>query len=87
MKTKIAIAGLGWWGKIMVSRLSNSTKVDIVNLIDPVPDEEAVLLSQSKNLKLLNDYNQAIENEDIDAVILCSLTTLLLSNTITPDDK
>jgi len=58
LKTKIAIAGLGWWGKVMVSRLSNSTKVDIVNLIDPVPDEEAVLLSQSKNLKLLNDYNQ-----------------------------
>ena len=82
MKTKIAIAGLGWWGKVMVSRLSNSTKVDIVNLIDPVPDEEAVLLSQSKNLKLLNDYNQAIENEDIDAVILCTPNLFHMDQTI-----
>ena len=45
---KIAIAGLGWWGKVIINRLSNSKKVKIVFLIDPQPDNEAKTIAKSK---------------------------------------
>jgi hypothetical protein len=35
----------------MINRLSSSSKVKIVNLIDPYPDEDAVKLAEDKNLK------------------------------------
>jgi len=49
---KISIAGLGWWGKVMIERLSHSNKLEIVNLIDPFPDQEALKLAKTHNLEL-----------------------------------
>ena len=42
---KIAIAGLGWWGKVIIDRLSMSKTIDISYIIDPNPDEDAIKLA------------------------------------------
>ena len=55
---KLIIAGLGWWGKVMIQRLSSSKKVNIVILIEPYPDKEALQLAKNFNLDISNDFAQ-----------------------------
>jgi predicted dehydrogenase len=79
---KIAIAGLGWWGKLMINRLSVSKDLDIAYLIDPQPDDDAIILAKSKNLNIFNDFNEAINNNKIDGIILCTPNIFHMDQTI-----
>ena len=79
---KIAIAGLGWWGKVIINRLSLSQYINLVYLIDPEPDDEAVNLAESKNLKIFNDFDEAIQKNKIDGVILCTPNSYHMNQTI-----
>ena len=63
---KLIIAGLGWWGKVMIQRLSSSKKVKIVNLIEPYPDKEALQLAKNFNFDISNDFEQAVKSIDFD---------------------
>ena len=53
MAIKISIAGLGWWGKVMIERLSRSNKLEIVNFKKDDQQEEknlnTVILLNPKN--------------------------------------
>ena len=82
METKVSIAGLGWWGKVMINRLSSSSKLKIVNLIDPYPDEDAVNLADDKNLKIFTEFDEAFQEETIDAIILCTPNSFHMDQTI-----
>src|SRR5687767_2216396 len=65
-----AVVGLGWWGKQIVNSLhGKSDKITIVRgvEIDPAPVED--FLSE-KALPLYTDYQQALDDAEIDAVIL-----------------
>ena len=66
---KLIIAGLGWWGKVMIQRLSLSKKVKIVNLIEPYPDKEALQLAENFNLDISNDFEQAVKSIDFDGIV------------------
>jgi predicted dehydrogenase len=79
---KISIAGLGWWGKVMINRLSSSNKVKIVNLIDPYPDEDALKLAESKDLRIFDEFDDAIKNDNINAIILCTPNSFHMEQTI-----
>ena len=65
---KLIIAGLGWWGKVMIQRLSLSKKVKIVNLIEPYPDKEALQLAKNFNLDISNDFEQTVKSIDFDGI-------------------
>ena len=82
MVIKISIAGLGWWGKVMINRLSSSNKVKIVNLIDPYPDEDALKLAESKDLRVFDEIDDAIKNDNINAIILCTPNSFHMEQTI-----
>ena len=79
---KIAIAGLGWWGKVIINRLSVSKDIDIAYLIDPKPDDDAIILASSKNLNIFNDFNEAINNNKIDGIVLCTPNIFHMDQTI-----
>ena len=79
---KIAIAGLGWWGKVIIDRLSMSKTIDISYIIDPKPDEDAIKLAKSMNLNILNDFDEAINNNKIDGIILCTPNIFHMDQTI-----
>ena len=79
---KIAIAGLGWWGKVIIDRLSMSKVIDISYIIDPKPDEDAIKLAKSMNLNILNDFDEAINNNKIDGIILCTPNIFHMDQTI-----
>jgi len=79
---KIAIAGLGWWGKVIIDRLSMSKTIDISYIIDPNPDEDAIKLAKSMNINILNDFDEAINNNKIDGIILCTPNIFHMDQTI-----
>ena len=79
---KIIIAGLGWWGKVMIHRLSSSKKVKIVNLIEPYPDKEALQLAKSFNLEISYDFDKAVKSIDFDGIILCTPNSFHKNQTI-----
>ena len=33
----VAVAGLGWWGKVIIEALKDNPKIRVVKTIDPVP--------------------------------------------------
>ena len=79
---KLAIAGLGWWGKVIIDRLSSSNDIDIVFLIDPDPDLKAIELAKSKNLKIIHDFEDVVNKNMIDGVILCTPNSFHMDQTI-----
>ena len=66
----------------MINRLSSSNKVKIVNLIDPYPDEDALKLAESKDLRIFDEFDHAIKNDNIDAIILCTPNSFHMEQTI-----
>ena len=78
----LAIVGIGWWGKVIVDRLSNSNHINISYLVDPNPDDEAIKLAETKNLHIFKDFNDAIKNNKTDGIILCTPNTLHMNQTI-----
>jgi len=66
---KIAVIGLGWWGKTIVDCLQESDRVRVVKGMDV--DLEAVRgFAESKDLSLTDRYEDILADPGIDAVIL-----------------
>ena len=82
MAIKISIAGLGWWGKVMIERLSRSNKLEIVNLIDPFPDQEALKLAKTNNLEIYKDFDTALNSKTFDAIILGTPNSFHMEQTL-----
>lgn len=68
---RAAMVGLGWWGRHMVNSVENSKKIEIVRLTARRPDRHRDF-SEEQGIPLLDDYNRALEDPDVDAVILCT---------------
>ena len=82
MAIKISIAGLGWWGKVMIERLSRSNKLEIVNLIDPFPDQEALKLAKANNLEIYKDLDDALSSKTFEAIALCTPNSFHMEQTL-----
>ena len=65
-----AVVGLGWWGKQIVESLhGKSDKITVVRGVDVNIEPVTDFLSE-KGLPYYTDYQQALDDESIDAVIL-----------------
>ena len=79
---KLAIAGLGWWGKVIINRLSTSKNIKIVFLIDPKPDSDAVKLAANKKIPIFDKFEETLLNNKVDGIVLCTPNTLHMNQTI-----
>ncbi len=79
---KLAIAGLGWWGKVIINRLSTSKNIKIVFLIDPKPDSEAVKLAANKKITIFDNFQETLLSHKVDGIVLCTPNTLHMNQTI-----
>ena len=65
-----AIIGLGWWGRTHIEAIvGKSEKVKIRQLVD-INIESARDYAIEKNIHLSSDYQDALDNPEIDAVVL-----------------
>lgn len=65
-----AVVGLGWWGKQIVNVvMGRSDRINIVRGVEVNPDTVADFVAE-KGLPLYTDYQQALDDPEIEAVIL-----------------
>lgn len=67
---KVAVAGLGWWGKTIIGMLKDSPKVRVVKAVDMVP--AAGEWARSEGIEFTTDYAAALADSNVDGVILCT---------------
>lgn len=66
----LAVAGFGWWGQHLGSRLAPSDKVRIGVVVEPDPERKA--LARERGFETVDDYDAALARDDVDAVVLTS---------------
>ena len=67
---KVAIIGLGWWGRHMVKcAQSQNSGFDLVHVVDVNVDGAKDFAAQ-KNVLLSGEYQEALNDPEVDAVIL-----------------
>lgn len=67
---RVAVVGLGWWGRIIVQLLKGSTRVEAVKGVDPSP--LAAPFAREQGLPLVATLGDALADRDVDAVILAT---------------
>jgi predicted dehydrogenase len=61
----VAVVGLGWWGRTIVSLLKGNRKLRLVMGVDVAP-------VSIDGLKVVKSYDEALASREVDAVILCT---------------
>ncbi len=79
-RLNVALAGLGWWGKVIGGELKDSQKVRIAMTVDAVPG--AGEWAKEQGLEFTTDLNAVLADPNIGGVILCTPHTLHASQII-----
>ena len=66
----VAVVGLGWWGRIIVPLLSNSTKLKVLKGVDPAP--AAAEFAKSQGIAHAASYEEVLKDPAIQGVVLCT---------------
>ena len=67
---KVAVVGLGWWGRNIAGLLKGNPKLSLVKAVDVSPAAERFAAEQG--IAFTNDFNAAINAPGVQAVILCT---------------
>lgn len=70
----VAVAGFGWWGKHIASRLQDHPWLKIEGIIEPALANHTAI--EALGLTAWTDFDAALARSDIDAVILTTPNTL-----------
>jgi predicted dehydrogenase len=66
----VAVVGLGWWGRIVVTLLKGSSKLRVLMGVDPMPAAGA--FAREQNVPLTTNYEEALRDPEVQAVVLCT---------------
>jgi len=75
-KLKVAVVGVGFWGRNHVRVLSELPNVELVAVCD-IDQQKTTTIAEKYGLKAYTDSSNLYKNEDIDAVTLCVWSTRL----------
>src|SRR3954468_22998112 len=67
---RVAVVGLGWWGRIIVPLLKASSKLRVVMGVDPLP--AAADFASQQRISLGKSYEEALKNDEVQGVVLCT---------------
>ncbi|MCZ2845220.1 MAG: inositol 2-dehydrogenase [Candidatus Bathyarchaeota archaeon] len=74
---KIGIIGAGRIGQIHAENLRTKIRdADIISVADVDKDKAGLLAEKYGNAKWYSDFNEMLEKEDIDAVLICASTSI-----------
>lgn len=65
---RVAIAGFGWWGKHMATRLEGHNQIQVIGIVEPMESNHSAI--QEMGLEIWTDISQPANLSEIDAVIL-----------------
>ena len=69
---RIAVAGLGWWGKQIIACLEKSPRFEIAMGVDPMPPADIEDFRQLHPFKLSHSLNEALSDRQIEGVVLAT---------------
>lgn len=67
---KVAVVGLGWWGRNIAGLLRGNLKLSLVKAVDVSPTAEQFALEHG--IAFSNNFEATINSPDVQAVILCT---------------
>jgi predicted dehydrogenase len=73
---RVAVAGLGWWGKHIVRSLRGSSKITVICGIDPIQSTETAAFATEFGLSLAVTLDEVLGRPDVEGVILATPHTL-----------
>ena len=71
----VAVVGMGWWGKTLVTLMSKSSKLRVVKGMKRTPASEAGF-AREHGFEMVSDYAQVLNDPNVKAVVLCTPHTL-----------
>ena len=71
---KVAVIGLGWWGRIIVDVLANNPKLQVVRVVDIGAAGQA--FAQERSLPFSPRFEDALLDPQVQGVVLCTPHTL-----------
>ena len=69
---KVAVAGLGWWGKQIISCLAGSPRFEVLYGIDPKPPADIDAFRKSHKFALETSLDKALADPAVEGVILAT---------------
>ena len=71
----VAVVGMGWWGKTLVTLMSKSAKLRVVKGMKRSPATEAGF-AREHGFEMVADYAEVLNDPKVKAVVLCTPHTL-----------
>ena len=71
---KVAVVGLGWWGRIIVDVLANSRKLQVVRVADIGAAGQA--FAHERGLPCSHRFEDVLADPQVQGVVLCTPHTL-----------
>jgi predicted dehydrogenase len=73
---KVAVAGLGWWGKHIMRSLRGSSKITVICGTDPIQSAETATFAAEFGISLTTSLDEVLAHPDVEGVILATPHTL-----------
>ena len=70
---RVAVCGLGWWGRVIVPLAKTSAKLKVVRVVDP--DPVAAEFASSQQISL-SSFDDVLKDPAVQGVVLCTPHTL-----------
>ncbi len=67
----VAVVGMGWWGKTLVSLIGKSSKLRVVKGMKRNPAAEADF-AREHGFEMVSDYTEVLKDPKVKAVLLCT---------------
>src|SRR3954465_14584600 len=71
---RVAVCGLGWWGRLIGPLPKSSARLEVVRAVDP--DPKAADFPSQQKIRLESSYESVLNDRDVEAVVLCTPHTL-----------
>jgi len=71
---RVAVVGLGWWGRTIVPLLKGSYKLRVVKGVDPAP--AGADFAAAQQIPYSSSFEEALGDPEVEGVVLCTPHTL-----------
>jgi len=71
---RVAVVGLGWWGRIIVPLLKTSHKLRVVKGVDPTP--AGAEFAAAQRIPYSSSFEETLGDPEVEGVVLCTPHTL-----------
>ena len=69
---KVAVAGLGWWGKQIIACLDKSPRFEVLYGVDPMPPADVEAFRKSRSFKFATSLDDVLADDAVEGVVLAT---------------